>query len=295
MTAARFITALCTPLTNDEELHASGLEAHIHDQITNDIDGLLVAGTMGAMQLLTEATYLDLVRSSIKFNQGKSELLVGVGDTSYVRTRDRIRMIDNLEFDGVVILSPFFFKFRQDELIQYFESLADESSKPVFLYDLPGTTGTKLEIPTVLKLLEHPNIRGIKCSDQFTATRPLLDTVLPPSRVIVAQPLLVDVLLRSGVSEHLDGVFGLVPHWIKQMKQASQVQDWDQLASIQRDLSELLKVLLSLPVPVLSASLELLRLRGIPGDTVPAPMKCMTADQREEFKLIPIIQKAIST
>ncbi|HWL07541.1 MAG TPA: dihydrodipicolinate synthase family protein [Planctomicrobium sp.] len=293
MAAARMITALCTPLTDNEQLHQEGLERHIQDQLQHGIDGLLVGGTMGAMQLLTDSTYLDLVRDSVQFNAGQAELLIGVGDTSFVRTRERIRMVEDLEIDGIVIISPFFFNFSQQDLIHYFQSLADLSSKPVFLYDLPGTTGTKLEVETVLTLLRHPNIAGIKCSDHFTSTRPILDAIGDQKRVIVAQPTLLDVLLRSGVEEHLDGVFGLVPPWIEQMKSATQTKNWHELSDLQRDLSELLKFLLEFPAPVLSAANEVLRLRGIPGKIAPAPMPRLTPEQQEEFAGAAIIQKAI--
>ncbi|WP_437223662.1 dihydrodipicolinate synthase family protein [Planctomicrobium sp. SH661] len=293
MTSPYFITALCTPLTDDEQLHREGLDAHIHDQLEHGIDGLLVGGTMGAMQLLSDPTYLDLVQQSIQFNAGRAELLVGVGDTSYVRTRDRIRLVEDLEIDGVVIITPYFFKFRQIELIQYCTSLADVSRKPVYLYDLPGLTGSKLEVDTVLKVLEHPNIHGIKCSDHFVNTRPLIDQLGDRARVIVAQPLLMDVLLKSGVREHLDGIFGLVPQWMQEMKKATVADDWAQVTRIQNDLSELLKFLLAFPAPILSSASEVLRQRGIPGNIAPAPMPRLTPPQQEIFANTPIVQKAI--
>lgn len=293
MATAKIITALCTPLQEDEQLHLEGLELHIQDQLRHGIDGLLIGGTMGAMQLLTDSVYLESVQHSIQFNAGQAELLVGVGDTSFVRTRDRIRQVENLEIDGVVIISPFFLKFRQQDLIDYFQALADLSSKPVFLYDLPGTTGTKLAAETVLTLLQHPNIAGIKCSDHIATTRPILDAVPDQKRVIVAQPTLVDMLVRSGVEEHLDGVFGLVPHWMEQLKQAAQAENWDEMTEVQGDLSELLKCLLGCPAPVLSAANEILRLRGIPGKIAPAPMPVLTEAQREQFAEASIVQKAI--
>ena len=56
----KMITALGTPLTPEEDLHVEGLEAHLQDQLDHGINGFLVAGTMGLMQLLKERTYRDL-------------------------------------------------------------------------------------------------------------------------------------------------------------------------------------------------------------------------------------------
>ena len=285
------ITALGTPLTPEEELHIPGLEAHIHDQLAHGINGFLVAGTMGLMQLLTESTYRQLVGQSVHFNAGKAELLVGVGDTSFVRTRDRIRMVEQFDIDGVVALAPFFIKFSQEDLVDYYLSLAELSSKPLYLYDLPQTTGTKLEVETVLKLAEHPNIHGIKCSDHFVTIRPVQDTIGDEFRVIVAQPNLMDILLRSGVREHLDGIYGLVPEWIEKMVLATESKDWNELSLIQQDLSALLRLLLTSPAPLFSTVTAILNMRGIPGNFAPRPMRPLTAAEQTQLAEHPLIQK----
>src|SRR5205809_1085255 len=108
---------------------------------------------------------------------------------------------------------------------------------------LPGLTGTKLSLDTVRKAAEHPNIHGIKCSGDIGWTRTLLDLKIPNFRVIVAQPNLLDVLMRCDVREHLDGVFALHPHWISEMAKASEREDWDAATVIQRKVVEILNIL----------------------------------------------------
>jgi len=287
----KMITALGTPLTAEEQLHVPGLEAQIHDQLAHGINGFLVGGTMGLMQLLTENTYRQLVEESVRINAGKAELLVGVGDTSFVRTCDRIRMVEEFAIDGVVVISPFFVKFSQEDLVDYYLSLADLSSKPLFLYDLPQTTGTKLEVETVMKLAEHPNIHGIKCSDHFVTIRPVIDVPGDQFRVIVAQPNLMDVLLRSGVREHLDGIYVLVPEWIEKMVAATEAENWDELALVQQDLSELLRFLQSFSAPLFATVTTLLNMRGIPGNFAPRPIRTLTTAEHAQLVEQPIVQK----
>ncbi len=287
----KMITALGTPLTDEETLHLPGLEAQVHDQLAHGINGFLVGGTMGLMQLLTDSTYRQLVEQSIQFNAGNAELLVGVGDTSFARTRDRIRMVEDYSIDGVVVISPYFIKYSQEDLIDYFESLANLSSKPLFLYDLPQTTGTKLEVETVLKLAAHPNIHGIKCSDHFVTIRPVIDSIGEQFRVIVAQPDLMDTLLRSGIREHLDGIYVLVPEWLEQMVAATEAEDWEALSAIQQDLSGLLKFLRSFSAPLFATVTALLNMRGIPGNFAPRPMRCLTDEERAIIAEEPLVQK----
>ena len=77
-----FITAIGTPVDQQEQLHEEGLEKHLVDQWSSGIHGILVAGTMGMMQLLRDQTYQQLVRRAVKMSKGKGEILVGAGDAA---------------------------------------------------------------------------------------------------------------------------------------------------------------------------------------------------------------------
>jgi 4-hydroxy-tetrahydrodipicolinate synthase len=270
MTKPTLIAAIGTPLSQSDALHKEGLEAHLLDQWNEGMTGVLVGGTMGAMQMHTERVYRQLVDSAIEFSQGKGEVMVGAGDTSFARTREKIRFLNDKNIDGTVVLSPYFLKFGQAELLEYFKSLANISTHPLFLYDLPGLTGTKLELETVQQLARHPRIRGIKCSGDLGTTRQLIDSVPAGFRVIVAQADLVDVLLNHGVREHLDGIFSLAPFWVKAIEQAAMANDWTTAATCQQRLSALLRVLKK--YGVFQVFTLLLNARGIPGSFMPAPI-----------------------
>jgi dihydrodipicolinate synthase/N-acetylneuraminate lyase len=288
-----FISALCTPQTEQEALHRDGLHAHLDDQWRHGIDGLLVAGSMGMMQLLTDTTYRDLVSKAVSFTRGRGEVLVGVGDTSFARTLARIRAVEEFAIDGGVVLTPYFFPFRQDELLDYYTALADQSRKPLFLYDLPQLTGSKVELATVLRLAEHPNILGIKCSDRFDWTRQLLDLAPAGFRVIVAQPFLVDTLLRAGVREHLDGIYAVAPHWVEGIRRAADAGDWEAAGQKQRDLSALLRALRD-RYPLFPAVAALLGARGIPGNVAPRPFRPLTGEERERLLAEPIVKQLLA-
>src|SRR5215216_4814407 len=106
-------SAIGTPLDEDDGLCADGLRRHLDEQAAAGISGVLVGGTMGTMPLLTNRTYGQLVQKAVEYWSGKGELLVGVGDLSFARTRERIRLVNELPIDGAVILSPFFLPFSQ--------------------------------------------------------------------------------------------------------------------------------------------------------------------------------------
>ena len=291
MKKPNFITAIGTPLSDDQSLHEKGLEAHLAEQIGAGIDGILAAGTMGLMQLQADATYQQLARRCAEIAGGKMEVLIGAGDASFARTRDRIAFLNTLKIDGVALLAPYFVTFTQDELIDYFRALADFSKAPIYLYDLPQRTRCKLETPTVLELSKHPNIRGIKCSDELGGTRQLADVVPAAFRVIVAQPDLVDLTLRHGLNEQLDGMWALAPRWAKAIGQAVTAGEWEAAAAHQRELSALKRLIVQRGV--FASMTCILNARGVSGSFAPRPYRLLSAEQQRLLLAEPIVQKLL--
>jgi len=294
----KLISAICTPLDDQGRLHAEGLRLHLDDQWQHGIDGVLIGGTMGLLQLLADTTWQTLVHQAAAWSRGRGEVLVGVGDCSFDRTRDRVQAIDTLPIDGVVVLAPYFLAFSQDELAGYFEALADVSRRPVYLYDLPGRTGVKLETPLVCRLARHPNIRGIKVSDDWSATRELArglaESNAPESfRVIPAQALLVDVLAREGIAANLDGIFSLAPAWTRSIVDAVTAGDQAAAADRQRRLARLFEAVRH-PFPLFPACTAVLNARGIPGTVAPRPLQPLPAADREQLLNQPVLQELIA-
>jgi 4-hydroxy-tetrahydrodipicolinate synthase len=283
--------AVGTPLTADETLHAEGLELHVADQWRAGMTGVLLGGTMGLMQLLAEDTYRQLIQVGVRAAAGRGEVMAGIGDTSLARTRERIRCTNEHRLDGVVCLSPFLWKFTQEEMVAYFHALADASRAPLYLYDLPVLTGVKLSFETVLAAARHPNIRGIKCSADLGWTRQLIDMAPKGFRVIVAQADLVDVTLRSGITQHLDGVYALAPDWTVGIARAAAAGNWELAAGYQQKLSAILRTLRDFGVfPAFTA---LLNARGIPGNYCPAPMRPLDETRRAALLATPIVAELL--
>ena len=282
MGAGYFINAICTPLTEDESLHSEGLAAHLADQWEHGIEGVLVGGTMGMMQLLRDSTYRELVQQAVEMSAGKGEVLVGVGDTSYSRTKERIEFVNQFDIDGVVVLSPFFILPTATQLVDYYKAVADVAKVPVYLYDLPAITRVDFSMDTYLQLQEHPNIHGAKISGRFVFTRQVRDQLDPEFRVIMAEPEITDVLLRGGFQELLDGIYAIAPHWVKALRDAAVAEDWDVAAEYQQRITRL-RTMLARFGNAMASSGALLNIRGIPGKTHFSPSPALTDAQVAEL------------
>ncbi len=292
MAATRFISAIGTPLNNDGSLHVPGLEAHMEDQWQAGINGLLVAGTMGLMQMQSDEAYGRLVAESANLASGRGEVMIGVGDTSFARTRDRIELVNRHRVDAVVVLTPYFVPFGQEELVDYFRALADIARHPLYLYDLPGLTGVKLSMETVQRVAEHPNIHGIKCSCEWDWTRQLIERIGDSFRVVVAQPLKADRLIREGVGEQLDGIFSAAPEWTIALGRAADAGEWETAAELQGRIAGLLDLYAEFGgLPAYSA---ILNARGVTGNFAPAPYRPLSESRREQLLDRPLMRQLVA-
>jgi 4-hydroxy-tetrahydrodipicolinate synthase len=284
-------SAVGTPLTAEETLHQRGLISHLEAQRSAKVNSILVGGSMGAMHLLTDATYQQLLRESAK-NWTTGLLLVGVGDVSYARTRGRLQFANELKVDGTVALSPFFMTFSQAELIAYFRAVADESRAPLYLYDLPQRTGVALQLETVLKLAEHPNIVGIKCSGDLSQVRRLRDALHGSEfKIIVSHPILIDVLMRAGFGDHLDGVYAIAPTLASRIAQAASVSDWEAASKATQLLNDLLVVIVK--YGVFASMTTILNSLGIEGVFGPRPHRLLGTIESEQLLSEPAVRAAI--
>jgi 4-hydroxy-tetrahydrodipicolinate synthase len=289
----RLISALCTPLKDDETLDVDGLAVHLDDQWRNGIAGVLIAGSMGIMQLLDDSVYHDLVQHGVGMAHGHGEIMVGAGDASFTRTLHRIQFVEQFNVDGIVVLSPYFETFGQTDLINYFTALADRSAKPLYLYDLPGITRTKLELETVLQLSKHPNIRGIKCSGEWTAVWRLINSVDDGFRVIPAQPLMIDLLVRGGVRDNLDGIYAVVPNLAASIAAAAEQGNYAEATKRQQQLTSLLDLICN-KYPLFPACSAILQARDVPVRLYPIPLQPLSAEQTEQLLGEPALQGLFS-
>lgn len=296
-TPAQLINAICTPLESDGSLHTEGLAAHLEANWNSGIRGILVAGSMGLMQLLRDTTYRALVRESARLSQGRGEILIGIGDAGYHRTRERLDIVleETREYpvQGVVAVTPYFSRLNKKDLITYYHQIADDSPLPTFLYYLPGVTGVTIDLDTALAISKHPNVHGIKASCDIAWAQQLKEQVRPDFRIIVAQPHLAALLPRIGFTENLDGIFSVVPQLTKRLVDAAAAGDWACADQAQALFSRLLQLIVS-DYGVFPACEALLNEQGVKGDLVVGPLGKLSDVDRTRLLNEPTIREILS-
>lgn len=154
-------TALITPLT-PEGVDFQAFGRLIDDQVASDVGGLVVCGTTGEGSTLTDEEHKECIRFCVERVAGKKPVIAGTGSNDTAYALDLTKYACDVGVDGVLIVTPYYNKATQKGLVRMFSDIADFSTKPVILYNVPSRTGVNIEPATYAELADHPNISGFK-------------------------------------------------------------------------------------------------------------------------------------
>ena len=154
-------TAIVTPMTAQGVDYAQ-FGRLIDWQIDSGIDALVIAGTTGEGSTLSDDEHREVLRYAIERIAGRVPAIAGTGSNDTAYAIDMTRYACSLGYDGMLVVTPYYNKATQKGLIQMFTAIADASTKPVILYNVPSRTGVNIAPATYAALADHPNICAIK-------------------------------------------------------------------------------------------------------------------------------------
>lgn len=228
-----FYTALGTPLDSHGDFIVESFKKQIEDQIEAGACGVLAIGSMGIQPCIKDADCRRVAEAAVEAAKGRCHLTVGVMDNSISRVVDRIDALSGLKIDGVVVTTPFYFMANQRELKTFFESIASRSPYPVYLYDLPTVTKTKIDYALVSSLMSIHNIKGIKTADMVLSRTLMNDPNTRDDFDIFCSNLdLVDFAYRCGLKVGLDGMFAMTAPVISNAYKALHTGDYERASKL---------------------------------------------------------------
>ena len=154
-------TAIVTPLTKngiDYEQFAKLIEW----QIAEGIDAIVAVGTTGEGSTLTDAEHREAIKFCVEQVAGRVPVIAGTGSNDAAYAIELTKYACEVGADAVLLVTPYYNKATQKGLIRFFTAIADASTKPCILYNVPSRTGCNLLPATCAALAEHPNIVAIK-------------------------------------------------------------------------------------------------------------------------------------
>ena len=154
-------TALITPF-HDGLIDYDAFGRLIDWQIDSGINGLVVCGTTGEASTLTDDEHRDAIAYAVKRAAGRVPVIAGTGSNDTAYALDLTRCACEAGADAVLVVTPYYNKATQPGLIKMFTEIADKSTAPVILYNVPSRTGVNIAPTTYKALADHPNIVAIK-------------------------------------------------------------------------------------------------------------------------------------
>ena len=154
-------TALVTPLTENGVDYAA-FEKLINWQIESGIDALVICGTTGEASTLTDEEHREVLKFAAQVVNGRVPIIAGTGSNDTAYAIDMTKYACEVGYDAVLVVTPYYNKTTQKGLIAMFTAIADASTKPLILYNVPSRTGVNIEPATYAALADHPNIAAIK-------------------------------------------------------------------------------------------------------------------------------------
>lgn len=208
------IIALAVPVNGDYSVDKEGLRRLLEFLISSGVHGIFANGSMGAFALLPDSFQMEVIDFVVRVVDGRVPVLGGASETGTQRVIEKARRIQSLDVDGLVILPPYYYFCTQRELLRFFLTAADASSKPIFLYDNPRMTKNPIEVGSVVELAKHPNIRGLKIStDDMSKCEEVAHADIPRDEfsLFSGAERKMNLALRLGFDGIVGGLHNVIP------------------------------------------------------------------------------------
>ena len=154
--------AIITPMNADGTVNFEEFGRIIEDQIAGHTDAIVVCGTTGESATMPDAEHLSVIDYCVKKVNHRIPVIAGTGSNDTAHGIRLTQSAEKLGVDAVLLVTPYYNKTSQQGLIQHFTALANATSLPCILYNVPSRTGVNILPETAHELSKLPNINAIK-------------------------------------------------------------------------------------------------------------------------------------
>ncbi|MBQ6441925.1 MAG: 4-hydroxy-tetrahydrodipicolinate synthase [Lachnospiraceae bacterium] len=155
--------AIVTPMKENGEVHFEKLNELIETQIAAGTDAIIIAGTTGESATLSMEEHHEVIRAAVEYTKHRIPVIAGTGSNDTPTAIQLTKEAEELGADAALLVTPYYNKATQKGLLQHYGRIADETSLPLILYNVPGRTGTNIAAETMAELFRtKSNIVGLK-------------------------------------------------------------------------------------------------------------------------------------
>ena len=254
-------TALITPFKNGE-IDWDALDNLVESQIAGGVSALIAAGTTGEPSTMTWDEHIEVIRFVAERAKDRACVIAGTGSNC---TREVIHAANVVKDFGVaaqLVVTPYYNKSTQEGLVAHYTEIAEKTSLPIVVYNVPSRTGVGCTVQTYQALAKHPNIVGVKeASDNFDLIQDTLNLCPPGFTVWSGNDGSTAAIMALGGKGVISVAANVVPREMHELTQFCLKNRFLEAGALQLKLHELIRALFCEvnPIPV-KAAMELLGL-----------------------------------
>ena len=249
-------TAIVTPMKDDLSVDYEALGRFIDFQIDEGINAIVAVGTTGESATLEPAEQKEVIRFTVERAAGRVPVIAGVGTNNTAHVLENVKNACEAGADALLVVTPYYNKATQNGLIAHFTTIADASSVPLILYNVPGRTGCNILPKTVAKLAEHPNIVAIKeAAGNMAQAVELLTLCGDKMDIYSGEDALTVPMMSVGGAGAISVLSNVLPRQCVAMTDAALAGDYAVAGKLQREMLPLINALFSEvnPIPAKAA------------------------------------------
>ncbi len=134
------LTALITPLDENDNIDFRTLEPLIERQIASGVNGLVVAGSTGEGSSLSDEEYYELIKTAIDCSKGRIPIIASTVGVSTASVCEKVSILSSMDINGLMCTAPHYIRPEQEGLYQHFKAINNASTLPIMIYLNPGRT-----------------------------------------------------------------------------------------------------------------------------------------------------------
>lgn len=272
-------TAIVTPMHTDGSIDYEALGRFVEFQIGSGINGLVVMGTTGENATIEPEDQKKVIAYTVEKVAGRVPVIAGTGTNNTEHVLHNTRNACQVGADAVLVVTPYYNKATQNGLVTHFTAVADKSTLPVILYNVPSRTGCNLLPKTVAKLSEHPNIAAIKeATGSLAQMIEIMHLCGDKIDVYSGEDGLTVPMMAMGAKGTISVLSNVAPRQSVAMTDACLRGDYAAAAKMQCDLLPLINALFSEvnPIPAKAATAAM----GFGADALRLPLTSMEEQNR---------------
>lgn len=278
----KIVTAMVTPFDRKGNVDFAKTTKLIDYLLENGTDSLVVAGTTGESPTLTTEEKVALFRHVVSVVNGRVPVIAGTGSNNTRASIELTKKAEEIGADAVMLVAPYYNKPNQEGLYQHFKAIAESTSLPVMLYNIPGRSVVNISVDTIVRLSEIPNIVAVKdASGNLDAMTEIIARTRDDFLLYSGDDGITLPVLSIGGAGVVSVASHIIGNEMQQMIAAFEAGELAKAAKLHQKLLPIMKGLFAAPnpVPVKTA----LQLKGLDVGSVRLPLVPLTEQERIEL------------